>query len=189
MKKEVIGKVKKSKVLSIILVLSFFLFTILLFPYISFGDVKVGEVSEKNGLVIQTYNVSIKVKNHVGLEDAVIIYEKANTIYEQPNNETIKLKKGKYNVKIIPASSPIKEIKFDVDIDNDFEGAIAIDDVPETTGPADSVEVYAIDPTALNFTEALVTATAKGTELYKCKEWDFTERKCNGEWIYLMNIV
>ncbi|MEM2173911.1 MAG: hypothetical protein QW199_00300 [Candidatus Pacearchaeota archaeon] len=159
-------------------------------PERDYFEIKVGEASEKIGFgAVPTYNVRIEVRKHEGLEDAVIIYEKANTIYEQSNNETIKLKKGKYNVKIIPASFPIKEIRFDVDIDNDFEGAVAIDDVPETAGPADSVEVYAIDPTALNFTEALVTITAKGNELWKCKEWDFTERKCNGEWTYLMAIV
>ncbi|MBU5557737.1 MAG: PGF-pre-PGF domain-containing protein [Candidatus Aenigmarchaeota archaeon] len=52
-----------------------------------------------------------------------------------------------------------------------------------------AVEIYAIDPTTLNFTEATVTVTAKGDELWKCKDWDFEARSCKGMWNYLMNIV
>ena len=44
------------------------------------------------------------------------------------------------------------------------------------------IQSYAIDPVKLNFTNATVTVTAKGNNLYKCKEWNFTNQTCYGEW-------
>ncbi len=63
---------------------------------------------------------------------------------------------------------------------------LALDDVPETVNGERAlpfVEIYAIDPTAIDFESAEVTVVAKGTELYKCKEWEFNEQKCTGEWV------
>ncbi|MCX6709092.1 MAG: DNRLRE domain-containing protein, partial [Candidatus Woesearchaeota archaeon] len=44
-------------------------------------------------------------------------------------------------------------------------------------------QVYAIDPTSTNFTSGVVEVTAKGTSLYKCKDWNFDARECDGEWL------
>ncbi|MFA6888871.1 MAG: hypothetical protein WC254_05245, partial [Candidatus Woesearchaeota archaeon] len=57
--------------------------------------------------------------------------------------------------------------------------------IPENV-PVDNsswTNVYAIDPSQLNFTEAIVTVNATGTSLYKCKEWNFNEQTCEGTWI------
>ncbi|MEM7815005.1 MAG: hypothetical protein QXF55_01535, partial [Candidatus Aenigmatarchaeota archaeon] len=96
-----------------------------------------------------------------------------------------------YTIEIRPASHPIKEIIInDAVLSAGSEAAMRIDDVPEDIiTEYQFVEVYAIDPTALNFTEATVTATAKGTELWKCKDWNFEARRCDGEWAYLMSIT
>lgn len=48
-------------------------------------------------------------------------------------------------------------------------------------------QTYAIDPSALNFTEATVTVNATGTAVYKCKEWNFTSQSCEGTWSILLN--
>ncbi|PIN68618.1 hypothetical protein COV93_08795, partial [Candidatus Woesearchaeota archaeon CG11_big_fil_rev_8_21_14_0_20_43_8] len=48
---------------------------------------------------------------------------------------------------------------------------------------------YAIDPEDLEFDSAVVTAVAKGTELYKCKEWDFLSEICMGSWDFMMDIT
>jgi len=87
--------------------------------------------------------------------------------------------------------SPVKKIVLsNVSIDANF--SLGLDDVPESI-PAPSgkkwEEVYAIDPARLNFTNGTVTAVAKGTELYKCKEWDFDAQACGGEWMFLMFIT
>jgi hypothetical protein len=51
------------------------------------------------------------------------------------------------------------------------------------------VNVYAIDPTNMSFTTGTVTATAEGTELYKCKDWDFAQQTCAGTWMKIQDIT
>ncbi|MEA3430533.1 MAG: hypothetical protein U9R08_04635, partial [Nanoarchaeota archaeon] len=90
------------------------------------------------------------------------------------------LKEGEYNIKTKLNNHPVQEIEYrDLTIYEDFTADIKIDDVPEFDN---YVEVYAIDPTNLNFTNATVTVTATGTELYKCKDWNFATQTCFGTW-------
>ncbi len=49
--------------------------------------------------------------------------------------------------------------------------------------------VYAIDPTEVSFTDGEVRAVATGTELYKCRAWDFDARTCLGTWEKIMDLV
>jgi len=52
------------------------------------------------------------------------------------------------------------------------------------------IQSYAIDPTELNFTNATVTVTAKGTKLFKCRDWDFDSQTCYGEWeLFIEDII
>ena len=80
------------------------------------------------------------------------------------------------DIKIKLEEGPIKEI-FIKNMRNLNLTFLKIDNVPETTVPG-AVEVYAIDISTLNFTNATVTAIAKGNVLYKCKTWNFTAREC-----------
>ncbi len=90
------------------------------------------------------------------------------------------LDKGVYDVEIEPEGHIVKKIHLkDVHITSDLTELVNLDDSPET---GVFVEVYAIDPTALDFTEATVTVTAKGTQLYKCKDWNFASQACEGDW-------
>ncbi|MBW2999224.1 hypothetical protein KY339_01010, partial [Candidatus Woesearchaeota archaeon] len=99
----------------------------------------------------------------------------------------LNLTKGKYKVRIKPKNHPIKEIELnDVDVNSNITEFLQIDDVPEFGG---YIEVYAIDPTNINFTDALVTVIAKGRALYKCKDWHFKDQLCDGDWIKLMDIT
>lgn len=84
---------------------------------------------------------------------------------------------GTYKITITTASGPISKIEFQpVSITADVPQLIRIDDIPEPEG---FVEVYAIDPTDFDFTEATVTIdAAKGTALYKCKNWDSVAKEC-----------
>jgi len=90
---------------------------------------------------------------------------------------------------------PIQSIEFEnIDTTTNVTETLGIDDAPETEGPAGQtiVETYAIDPTALNFTEAIVTVTASpgATALYKCASWDFQQQSCtDGNWIFVQNII
>gem|GEM_PF-6042787 len=51
-------------------------------------------------------------------------------------------------------------------------------------------ELYAIDPTQLNFTNATVTVNATAKQLYKCSDWNFSTQTCFGSWtLFKTNLV
>ncbi|MCK4589617.1 MAG: hypothetical protein KAT77_04180 [Nanoarchaeota archaeon] len=106
------------------------------------------------------------------------------TLLEGGGNKTIA--EGTYNIRIKPTTSTIKEIQFyDAQIYENISNFIDIDDVNETGELSNFIEVYAIDPSRFNFTNATVTVTAKGTSLYKCKDWNFSTQSCYGNWTLL----
>ena len=51
-----------------------------------------------------------------------------------------------------------------------------------------SFNTISIDPSQMDFVDGELTLEAKGTELWKCKGWDFDSQICNGDWIKLKNI-
>ncbi len=92
---------------------------------------------------------------------------------------------GFYNLELAPEKTPIKKIEFK-DTDVQTIKNLKIEDV----GKKDRWEqVYVIDPTGVNFTNATVTVTAVGDELYKCKDWDSELQECSGDWKKVMDIV
>jgi len=98
--------------------------------------------------------------------------------------------KGKDVLELIPNDGPVKKILFNgFNLSQNTE--LGIDDAPENLPSPGKAweEVYAIDPSQVGFVNATVTVTAKGNELYKCKEWDFTNQQCNGEWIFQKKII
>jgi hypothetical protein len=52
-----------------------------------------------------------------------------------------------------------------------------------------TVKSYAIDPTNLDFEEAVVTAVAVGRELWKCADWIYNSQACTGKWVKVLDIV
>ncbi len=50
-------------------------------------------------------------------------------------------------------------------------------------------KIYAVNPALLDFDNATLTIKATGNELYKCKDWNFTEQKCYGSWQSLRYIT
>ncbi len=88
------------------------------------------------------------------------------------------------NIKVVPKKGPLKKIMFkNFELD---DSTLRIDDVPENIpapGNMSWVSVYAIDPSDLDFTSALVTVVASGNSLYKCAAWNFDSRTCtDGNW-------
>ena len=69
-------------------------------------------------------------------------------------------------------------LKIDSDIDKDLK-----------INEKNAVKTYAIDPTQLDFDSAVVTVEAIGTELWKCKDWDFINQLCFGSWVKLREIT
>ena len=132
-------------------------------------------------------------KATIAIKDAKKRTVKAKIILKQANTQ----KKGisslgtpdnRYKVQILPEQGAVKKIEFhDLEISGDTV-ELGLDDTPET-GRTGVAEIYAIDPTRLNFTEAKVTAIAKGYELLKCKDWNFEKQECFGEWKKLMDLT
>jgi hypothetical protein len=89
--------------------------------------------------------------------------------------------------KISFEQGPVDNIVFnDLKTENTENLALGVDE----TDIEGFDKVYAIDPTQLEFSSAAVTVkSAKGSELYKCKEWNFTEQECHGEWTKIMDIT
>jgi hypothetical protein len=139
-----------------------------------------------------TINISVTVKDS---QNSII--NSAIEIIDNTTNETEatmssgskqQVNSGKKKIKVIPlAAHPVKQIEFNgVELTNSTDLELGLDNTPEF---GDFTEVYAIDPTTINFTTAAVTATAKGTLLYKCAGWDFATRSCAGNWVLLQSIT
>jgi len=64
------------------------------------------------------------------------------------------------------------------------EVELGIDSVSSASAPQHLplTKGYAIDPSHLIFSSATLTSTANGDELYKCKDWNFSQQTCNGTW-------
>jgi len=141
------------------------------------------EIVNEYGNVNESIKVRLKVPNKLKQITDKIDFEEI----ESNNKEKVKLLKeilkeelkSEYDVvELNPGIDEIKNIKFNnLEIIDDTI-SLGIEDVNNSN----FIQSYAIDPTNLNFTDAVVTVIAKGTELYKCKDWNFTEQECYGEW-------
>ncbi|HKZ49565.1 MAG TPA: DNRLRE domain-containing protein [Candidatus Nanoarchaeia archaeon] len=92
---------------------------------------------------------------------------------------------------------PIQSIEFtNIRATEDIVAVIGVDDVPETIVPEvnglPTAEVYAIDPTQLDFATATVAVTASpdANALYKCADWIFETQECpSGNWTFVQTIT
>jgi hypothetical protein len=126
----------------------------------------------------------------------------ANEIFSQPAQEmpaegtnsfeTAPSDQNNLVVDVQTTSVPIQKIEFqNIDATADVNATIGVDAVPENkSGLAGTVEVYAIDPTQIDFATAVVTVTATGNALYKCASWDFDNQTCtDGIWTFVQAIT
>jgi len=51
------------------------------------------------------------------------------------------------------------------------------------------LKAYSLDPSGISFTNGILSATAKGSELWKCKDWVFDAQICAGNWQKVMDIT
>ncbi|MBW3018128.1 hypothetical protein KY325_03145, partial [Candidatus Woesearchaeota archaeon] len=86
-----------------------------------------------------------------------------------------------YEVEIFPENNPIKKIVVNNAEVNSREKKNVLS-IAEVRDESKWVQLYSIDPTEVDFETAEITVVAKGSELYKCKDWNFTTQTCYGEW-------
>ena len=93
---------------------------------------------------------------------------------------------GPVDVEIEFAQGPITRVTLDEANLSESQGFVRVDDVPEPIG---WVSVYAIDPSQVIFEQGKLHAVAQGNALYKCKDWDFDARVCDGNWTLVQALV
>ncbi|NJL44060.1 MAG: hypothetical protein HC945_01920 [Nitrosarchaeum sp.] len=94
----------------------------------------------------------------------------------------------RYAARVLPQGVPVREIRFQ-DLEYGRELQVGLEDLAGVEAARGFLQAYAIDPEALNFTNATVSATAVGHDLYKCAEYDFQGQVCRGEWVWVMDLV
>jgi len=82
---------------------------------------------------------------------------------------------------------PVKRMVFNDVSDDILNETLYIERLPLDIKKG-AVEAYAIDPEALNFSTAQVTATATGKLLFKCAQYNFTAQVCTGNWTEIMRL-
>ncbi len=50
------------------------------------------------------------------------------------------------------------------------------------------IDSYALDLSTVSFSNGTLTKTAQGSELWKCKDWNFTQQQCYGTWVKVGDI-
>ncbi len=94
-------------------------------------------------------------------------------------------------IDLVPAHGPVERIR----LDHARLGAadtIGLDEVPSAKVDLSGRYVpkaFAIDTGGVNFTNGTATSVAVGTELYKCKEWNFSAQQCDGSWALAMRLT
>ncbi len=104
---------------------------------------------------------------------------------------SLKKPSQRYKVEFSLINSSIKSLRFDDLIVND-NLTINLEELNNSMARNFSLlatKGFAIDPTNLNFTSAQITVEARGNALYKCKDYNFTSRKCFGKFIKIKKLT
>ena len=215
MKKHILNNKRGNTLISLVLILIIISLGIISIAYASNNN-SLNNISSQSG-INQSFELSEKISPEINIKNAkdnlissqIRIFDNENNVVLEitSNKNTLKslssestsperseegtIDKGEYNIEIIPENSPVKKIILNnVSLNNDVV-ELGIDDVPETiSAPVGNwQEVYAIDPTQINFSYAVVSVVAKGNQIYKCSEWDFSNQECAGEWIFFKSVT
>jgi len=107
------------------------------------------------------------------------------------------------NLKKVKAASPLSDFRYNIEVTSS-KAEITIEDMPvkkvelfeysdganisfDTFPYPGFLQAYAIDPRGI--TGGRATVVAKGSSVYKCKDWNFTTRTCHGDWVFLKSVV
>ncbi len=162
-------------------------------PYTLIIELEGGAVLELYGLTyvisetVETISVSLEVSDDKGRTSGHYeLYKDGSLISE----EFIEI--GYYDIEIIPEEDIIDSLViYNVNITEPLTASIGVDKVGRKIdiSGVDVEKRYAIYASALNFKEGLLTATATGNSLYKCKKWNYGAELCYGEWERVKNLV
>ncbi|MFH2020289.1 MAG: CARDB domain-containing protein [archaeon] len=125
--------------------------------------------------------------NQVSFTNITITDTRSDKIYEINSQSNPLLPDSTYDVEMAPKIEGMKKIVFhEVNLSRTFD--LKIENVDKKNAPKDSVRTFAIDPSSIDFSYGDVQMTAAGEQLVKCKEWDFRNQECTGEWVFVQYI-
>ncbi|MGY4884634.1 MAG: right-handed parallel beta-helix repeat-containing protein [Nanobdellota archaeon] len=164
------------------------------YTYTIFANDSSDNVGTKNGnltVLPQLVLVNVSMNDAQGnfQQSDVLIYNSENQEVEMNSTMTeaqlISVEEGEKDILINTIGNIAMQIEYEnATINETLEGIIDIDE-PDLTG--NFTEIYALNPHLT--TNATVTTFATGNELYKCKDWNFTNQSCYGEWVKVMDIT
>jgi len=162
---------------------------------------KVKDIIEELGTIeelreieeLKETNKSVSIKDSTGrIKDAILSF------FDKPNMQvttvstltTFDIPRFVESVEISPTDNTIEKIEIKgLRGGNINLGLEKVHPLKNSIRGKIPVKSYAIDPTGMNFTNATVTQTATGTELWKCKEYNFETQTCYGTWEKVMTII
>ncbi len=157
------------------------------------GDYEVVLIEDNEEKVY--YSFSVKKEKRFEIEDskkkkvdATLKFYKGNSLVASKNinqlaEETF-YENESFEVELTPDINNIKKIKFNnLQIKDTFE--FGVEDISQQG----FVKSYAIDPSKLDFTDAVVTSIAQGDSLYKCADWNFSQQECLGTWNKIQDLT
>lgn len=151
-------------------------------------------VSEENNFseeVEYVYETKRIVNSYFGKAEELEIKLKRKKIAQDSNyTESFKVSSissspVKYLEAEIENISIIRKINFkELELNDNFSLGV------EKLNRSEFMQSYAIDPSNLDFANATITLVAKGENLYKCKDWNFSEQNCYGDWeLYKTDLI
>lgn len=136
------------------------------------------EIPQITGQKIQisAFNVKDKYGNKI-TADVKLLSENLQILTAE------EIEPGAYNLEIDIQNHIINKITVsDAQITGITGNLFLLDELPAQNS---GVRAYAINP-MINFSSAEISLVAKGNALFKCKDWNFEARTCEGDWQSLM---
>ncbi|MFC1682011.1 hypothetical protein ACFL0X_00125 [Nanoarchaeota archaeon] len=132
--------------------------------------------------------------NEINVTLEIIDEETGEVVYNNTGNNGHGHKANKnkkYKIRIRPQNHKVREIEFsDVNLTQDLDQLVDIDD------PSDNLNynyIYAVNPVINISSDSKFNVTSVASEgstaLYKCADWNFTGRSCDGDWVFLKSIT
>src|SRR3989338_2905429 len=135
---------------------------------------------------------SLSVKDDGGIESGIYQMYK-----EYKDNVSAAIEEGfvepdYYDIEIVPTQNVIDKLVIEnANMTKPLAATIGIDNVTREIS-IENVDVkkrYAVDLGQLEFEKATLTATATADSLFKCRQWDYSNEVCFGEWVKLKDII
>ncbi|UCD20918.1 MAG: hypothetical protein JSW08_04085, partial [archaeon] len=124
------------------------------------------------------------------LNTTIVFEQEGSEIYNNTDVEHyFTVDDGFYNITIMPELAPNQSIGSiyleNFNLTNNIARKLIDIDGHTNFSKYKFPRTFAIDPTAINFTNATVTFYPIGRRLYKCSDWNFTTSTCQGDWVLI----